>query len=181
MRRRGNDMATSDLRIRTATEADVPHVARIHVDSWRDAYRGVIPDTAIDARTVEGAIAMWLAHLARYPANLTVAEERDGQIAGFSCAGPVTDAQRSGPYEFEVYAMHVRPDIRRNGFGAALLRDALRRARDDLGMRSMIVWTLEGLHLSRRFYEREGGAVVKHGHLSVGGAEVPELAYGWEW
>jgi hypothetical protein len=57
----------------------------------------------------------------------------------------------------------------------------LRRARDDLGMRSMIVWTLEGLHLSRRFYEREGGAVVKHGHLLVGGAEVPELAYGWEW
>jgi GNAT superfamily N-acetyltransferase len=174
-------MATLGLLIRTATETDAQHIARIHVDSWRDAYRGVIPDAAIDARTVEGATAMWLANLAKCPGNLTVAKEQDGQIAGFSCAGPVTDAERSGPYEFEVYALHVRPDIRRNGVGAALLRDALRRARDDLAMRSMIVWTLEGLHLSRRFYEREGGTVVKQGHLSIGDVALPEFAYGWEW
>ena len=174
-------MATSDLLIRNATEADLPHVAQIHVASWRDAYRGVIPDAAIDARTVDGATEMWLANLAKYPANLTVAEMADGQIAGFSCAGPVTDAERSGPYEFEIYALHVRPDIRRNGIGAALLRHAMTRAGDDLNMRSMIVWTLEDLHLSRRFYEREGGTPVKRGHWQVGGGELPELAYGWEW
>lgn len=174
-------MANSDLLIRSAADADVPHIARIHVDSWRDVYRGVIPDAVIDARTVQGATAMWSANLAKYPANLTVAETPDGKVAGFSCAGPVTDAERSGPYEFEVYAMHVRPDIRRSGVGAALLRDALRRARDDLHLHSMIVWTLEGLHLSRRFYEREGGKLVKHGHFSIGGVELPELAYGWEW
>lgn len=48
-------------------------------------------------------------------------------------------------------------------------------------MRSMIVWTLEDLRLSRRFYEREGGKVVKHGHWQVGGVALPELAYGWNW
>ena len=48
-------------------------------------------------------------------------------------------------------------------------------------MRSLSVWTLEGLHLSRRFYEREGGRLVKHGHWQVGGGVVPELAYGWNW
>lgn len=171
----------SDLLIRRATEADIPHVAQIHVASWRDAYRGVIPDAVIDVRTVEGAIEMWSANLAKYPANLTVAETPDGQIAGFSCAGPVTNTERSGPYEFEVYAMHVRPDIRRNGIGAALLRHAIKRARDELHMRSMIVWTLEDLRLSRRFYEREGGEVVKRGHWEVGGVALPDLAYGWDW
>ena len=174
-------MAKSDLLIRRATETDIPHVAQIHVASRRDAYRGVIPDAMVEARTIEGAIEMWLAHLAKYPANLTVAEMPDEQIAGFSCAGPVTNTERSGPYEFEVYAMHVRPDIRRNGIGAALLRHAIKRARDELHMRSMIVWTLEDLRLSRRFYEREGGKVVKRGHWEVGGVALPDLAYGWDW
>jgi GNAT superfamily N-acetyltransferase len=141
----------------------------------------LIPDAMIDARTVEGATEMWSANLAKYPANLTVAEMSHGQIAGFSCAGPVTDTERSGPYEFEVYALHVRPDIRRNGIGAALLRHAITRARDELHMRSMIVRTLEHLRLSRRFYEREGGKVVKRGHWEIGGVALPDLAYGWNW
>ena len=173
-------MEKPDLTIRSATDADVTDVARIHVASWRDAYRGVIPDAVIDARGVEGAAAMWSANLAKFPGNLTVAETPDGQIAGFSCAGPVTDLERSGPFESEVYALHVRPDMRRRGVGAALLRHAIRRARDELHLHSMIVWTLEGLRLSRRFYEREGGTLVKHGVWQVGGVTLPDVAYGWD-
>lgn len=85
---KGSDMAKLEVLIRTATEADAPDVAQVHMASWRDAYRGVIPDAAIDARTVEGATEMWLANLGRFPENLTVAELPDGQIAGFSCAAP---------------------------------------------------------------------------------------------
>lgn len=174
-------MTNSDLLIHSATERDVPHIAQIHVASWRDAYRGVIPYAVIDARTVEGAAAMWSANLAKFPANLAVAVTPDGQIAGFSCAGPVAEGSKSMPYDFEVFALHIRPDLRRHGIDAALLSQAMRRAQGELRMRSMIVWTLEGLHLSRRFYEREGGTLVKQGMWQVGGVELPELAYGWLW
>jgi GNAT superfamily N-acetyltransferase len=88
-------------------------------------------------------------------------------------------AAPSGPYEFEVYALHVRPDLRCSGIGAALLRYEMARARDGLHLRSMIVWTLESLHRSRRFYEREGGVLVKRGTLEVNGVTLPDVAYGW--
>jgi GNAT superfamily N-acetyltransferase len=178
--RSGMAMATSELMVRRATGTDLPHIAEIHVASWCDAYRGVIPDAAIDARTVESAAQMWAASLAKFPDNLAVAEMAAGHIAGFSCAGPVTDTERSAPYEFEVYALHVRPGRRRNGIGAALLHAAIARARDDLGLRSMIIRTLQGLHLSRRFYEREGGTLISEGHWTIGGVAVPDVAYGWD-
>jgi len=70
--------------------------------------------------------------------------------------------------------------MRRHGIGAALLRAAMARARDGLGLRSMIIRTLRDLHLSRRFYEREGGTLISEGHWTVGGIAVPDVAYGWE-
>lgn len=173
-------MANSKPLVRRATEADLPYVAEIHVASWRDAYRGVIPDAVIDARTVEATAEMWAANLAKFPDNLPVAEMPDGQIAGFTCAGLVTDKQRSGAHQFEVYALHVRPDVRRHGVGAALLHAAMARARSNLGLRSMIVHTLRDLRLSRRFYQREGGTLISEGHWTVGGVPVPDVAYGWD-
>ena len=30
--------------IREATHADIPAIARLHVDSWRTTYKGILPD-----------------------------------------------------------------------------------------------------------------------------------------
>lgn len=46
-------------------------------------------------------------------------------------------------------------------------------------MMSAIVWTLNALTLSRKFYEREGGELVKTGVWHIDGAALPEVAYGW--
>jgi hypothetical protein len=40
----------ADFVIRAATEADVPALAQIHVDEWRWAYRGLVPEGLIDSR-----------------------------------------------------------------------------------------------------------------------------------
>jgi ribosomal protein S18 acetylase RimI-like enzyme len=171
-------MAPQGFTIRTATDADLEAVARIHVASWQDAYKGIIPDTLIANHTVQGSLLGWRSTVAKYPENVTVAAMTNAAIAGFCCAGPVVHTAKNAPFEFEIYALHVEPGLRRNGIGAALLRAALARAKSE-GMRSAIVWTLEGLTLSRRFYEREGGHLVKTGVWSLGGYELPDLAYGW--
>jgi hypothetical protein len=42
----------------------------------------------------------------------------------------------------------------------------------------MIVWVLRD-NPYRRFYEAVGGEVVSERMISIGEAELPEVAYGW--
>jgi ribosomal protein S18 acetylase RimI-like enzyme len=172
-------MADPKYEIRRATEADLQAVAEIHVASWRDAYKGVVPETVLAGRSVDGALPGWRSTFAEYPANITVACAQDGGIRGFCCAGPVVDAAKNAPFEFEIYGLHVSPNSRQRGIGASLLREALARARDREGMDSAIVWTLKDLKLSQKFYQREGGKQVKSGVWSFGGIALPEVGYGW--
>ena len=165
--------------IRTATDTDLPCVAAIHMASWQDAYRGVVPEGLLARRTVKGALAGWRSTFAAHPRNIRVATDESGAVTGFCCAGPVTDHKSNAPFAFQIYGLHVLPASRRHGIGAALLHDALRRAAWSESMTSAIVWTLEALTLSRKFYEREGGELVKTGTWHIEDVALPEVAYGW--
>jgi GNAT superfamily N-acetyltransferase len=171
-------MAKPNLPIRGAAEADLPAIAAVHLASWQEAYRGLVPQAVLFGRSIEGCHAGWRLILANHPEDIALASTPDGRVHGFCYAGPVVDSARSGPFEFEIYGLHVAPSARRQGFGASLLHRALARAHR-AGMRSAIVWTLEGLKPSRRFYEREGGKPVKSGFWSIDGVTLPEIAYGW--
>ena len=165
--------------VRTATESDLPVVARIHMASWQDAYKGILPDALLAGRTTNGALAGWRKTFTDYPGNITVACAADGAVIGFCCAGPVVDAGKNAPFQFQVYGLHADPPHRRQGAGAALLRAGLDRSLHEFGMTSAIVWTLEDLTMSRKFYEREGGTIAKTGTWNAGGFAIAEVAYGW--
>jgi ribosomal protein S18 acetylase RimI-like enzyme len=162
--------------IRPAGEADLPAIAAIHMASWQDAYRDVVPEAVLLRRSVADCLTGWRLMFADQGQNISVACTPEGRIHGFCCAGP-TNAARNAPFAFEVFGLHVSPRSRRLGIGASLLRHALARASAQEG--SAIVWTLEALSLSRRFYEREGGRPVKAGVCTIDGIEFAEVAYGW--
>jgi GNAT superfamily N-acetyltransferase len=172
-------MANPSCSIRRAAQADLPAIAGIHLASWLDAYRGVVPEAVLLGRSIEGCLAGWRETFASYPENLTVARAPDGRIHGFCCAGPAVDTARDAPFAFEIYGLHVAPSSRRQGIGASLLRQALARAASREGLNSAIVWTLRDLELSRKFYEREGGRPVRSGVWSIDGIPLAEIAYGW--
>ena len=169
----------SPISVRPGIAADLPLIARIHMASWRDAYRDVIPDEILGGRTVEGSLRGWRSTFEQYPDNITVAELANAECVGFCCAGPVVDVEKNDPFEFEIYGLHVEPKARRKGVGAALLRAAFKRAVVRERMNSAIVWTLKGLEMSREFYAREGGELVKTGTWRIGAFAIPEVAYGW--
>jgi len=167
-------------RVRIANEADLLQLAEIHVASWQDAFRGVVPDTILDGMSVAASLKRWIKNFAACPANIAVALGEDGEIAGFCCAGPITDGDDWEQYPFRVFALHIRPQKRGRGIGSALLDDALDRAAHRKGLHTAILWTLEALVRTRRFYEREGGVLVKKGLWQIDGIALPEVAYAWQ-
>jgi len=165
------------IRVEVAGERDLRRIAAIHVDSWQDAFRGIVPDAVLTGHSVERSLELWRGNFDRYPGNLTIARQGDS-VVGFCCAGPAVNQAKNAPFEFQIYALHTSPALRRRGIGAALLRQALARCRAG-GMTRAIVWTLDQLVLSRRFYEREGGQPAKTGVWTVGEFTLPEVAHGW--
>jgi hypothetical protein len=65
-----------DHRVRTANEADLLQLAEIHVASWQDAFRGVVPDTILDGMSVAASLKRWIKNFAAFPANIAVAPAR---------------------------------------------------------------------------------------------------------
>ncbi|MFI1279253.1 hypothetical protein ACH4U5_00520 [Streptomyces sp. NPDC020858] len=53
------------LTVRIMTEADVPAVSAVRVTGWQAAYAGIVPQTFLDAMTVEADAQQRRQHLAR--------------------------------------------------------------------------------------------------------------------
>lgn len=152
-------------RIRAARPEDARPVAQVHVDSWRHAYRGVLPDEYLDRLSVDDREAMWLGAFADPdPKSGALVAEVGGRIVGFASFSPSRDEDvrdRTG----EVPAIYVEPSSLGTGVGRELFRAAAERLRD-AGFTRATLWVLEANTSARRFYEKAGwtwdGAVSTH-------------------
>ncbi|HXF82119.1 MAG TPA: GNAT family N-acetyltransferase [bacterium] len=167
------------ITLRSATAADAVGIAHVHVETWRTAYRGILPAELLAALSVERRAAGWrqaAAHSGQEGRSLTVAED-DGRIVGFAAGGPV---QTPDPvFTGELYAIYVLDACQRRGIGRWLVR-AVAEALAAGGHRAMLVWVLAANSAARRFYESLGGRHVRDREVSLGGAAYPEVGYGWD-
>lgn len=107
---------------------------------------------------------------------MAVSGEAEAQIVGFAAGGPVRQAVPG--HTGELHAIDLLPEVQRRGTGRRLLgRVAADLARS--GHVHPCVWMLAD-NPSRAFYERLGGREVARAYVSIGGAELPELAYGYD-
>ena len=68
--------------VRNAVRGEANQIAKIHVDSWQVAYRGLMPQSYIDQFTRERRERMWTRVMTEQLANLIVVEKQK-EIVGF--------------------------------------------------------------------------------------------------
>jgi L-amino acid N-acyltransferase YncA len=165
------------MQIREATIADVAAIARVHVESWRTTYKGLLPDDYLANLTYERREPLWREVLSK-PAGhrlVYVAEGKAGNVVGFASGGP----ERSGDpvYAGEVYAIYLLEGWQRQGIGRQLTVTLVKRLIQQ-GFTSLLIWVMAD-NPSRRFYEALGGRQVRDRREMTGGVEVKDVAYGW--
>jgi ribosomal protein S18 acetylase RimI-like enzyme len=172
-------MRSRDVATRPATPADAAAIARVHVDAWRETYRGLVPAGYLAALSYAERERMWTEALGERGERrgvIYVAEAPTGRVVGFASGG----RERGGDpvHTGEVYALYVLAEHQGRGVGRALLArvfEALAAA----GFPSALLWVLEA-NPSRGFYERLGGRRLRSQTIEIAGAPLEEVAYGWE-
>ncbi len=169
--------AGGSTRPRRARPSDVAAIARVHVDAWRAAYAGLVPQAHLDALSVENRRKLWerLIRTPPDPRHATFVSARGDAVLGFADAGPARGGELDPDRVGEVTSIYLRPDVVGTGLGRALMAHALRHLARR-GFREAVVWVLEGNERARRFYRaagfvEDGGRTVWRGS----GAELPEI------
>jgi ribosomal protein S18 acetylase RimI-like enzyme len=164
------------LLIRRAHLDDAQAISRVHVETWRRAYVGQIPDEYLESLNADQRVAVWNEHLAD-PNLDTFIADNDGSIVGFASLGVSRDSD-ADRHTGELQSIYVLPDYWRLGIGAALCREVLSRA-SQRHFASVTLWVLETNQQARSFYEAHGfGAdgATKHERRSPT-LELKEIRY----
>lgn len=154
-------------RARIADIRDAADIARVHVASWRAAYRGILPDDLLDRLTVADREALWQQVLSDNRVRVAVVEE-NAAVHGFISVGPSRDTD-ADKHTGEVSAIYLAPNAWRRGHGTLLMNHALQVARAN-GWSQLTVWVLRDNTNARRFYE--------HMDFNPDGAQREEMVQG---
>lgn len=171
---KNGDPENGSCSIEPARVQDAVGIAAVHVDVWRTAYPGLVPDHSLTSLSVARLAPRYRAAILREQGIFVARATQEPQVVGFTT---VSTYGRGRPAEGEVETLYVLDDWREGGVGRALLRRAARHLADR-SCRSLFLWVLED-NPSRWFYERLGGRPALRSMTQVGGRMLPQTAMVW--
>jgi GNAT superfamily N-acetyltransferase len=164
--------------LRFAQAADEAAIARLHADSWRTAYRGILRDDFLDGNVGANRRELWrtrFSEINREDQLILVSEER-GEIQAFACAFLDADPEWGTLLD----NLHVIPGLKGRGLG----RQLISRVAENIRLRglhsTLHLWVYEQNLQARGFYERLGGVIADCvAEAAPDGSRVNALRYGW--
>jgi ribosomal protein S18 acetylase RimI-like enzyme len=169
----------AELLTRAARPADVPELARLHLASYRAAYRGLLPGAFLAGLTLADRERRWRASLANPERKTFITNIRNGPhvpLAGLAEIGPCRDTDApSGTGE--LIALHIAEAFWRRGIGERLHDRAVREMIAH-GLATATLWVLTGNERARAFYEAMGwSADGRARDITMDGVTIPEVRY----
>lgn len=154
--------------IRQAVLQDAEAIAKIHVQSWQESYKGIIGQSFLDNISYEKRLEMRRKILNANDVMTYVACNPQNEIVAFCDRGPAHNCSEA---EWEIYAIYVLEKYKHQGIGKKLFEHAGK----DLS--SVIAWVLKENKTARRFYEGQGGQLIQKHAIKIGTQSLDEVCY----
>jgi RimJ/RimL family protein N-acetyltransferase len=143
----------ADYLIRRATEHDASRIAEIHVETWRAAYRGLIPDDFLAGMDVQRRALTWKSIIGA-PDEVVLVALRGERIVGF-CSFLRSRDSAAPPEIGEVAAFYAAPSEWGRGAGRSMMAATLDHAAGH-GYVAVTLWVLSSNERAKRFYSKAG-------------------------
>jgi ribosomal protein S18 acetylase RimI-like enzyme len=166
------------LALRLACPDDVDGVARLHVESWRQSYRGSYSDAFLDGDPLPERIAAWKPRFsAPGDGDFTIVAERDDALVGFVYV--IADEESTNGALIQ--NIHVAPTLKRHRVGSRLLAEAAKVLISRRPAAALWVWVRTDNAPAQAFYEALGGhrSAQKLGGPFPDGSRAPVVRYEW--
>lgn len=147
-------MPQTSITYRPATPFDAPRIAALHARSWRENYRGDLPDTFLDKEVLSERLSTWTDRFSTPSDDMQVMlAERDNELVGFCCVLLHHDPEDGTLLD----NLHVRQDYQGTGIGRRLIRWAAITtiAEDPEG--KLYLWVLKNNTSAAAMYRHIGG------------------------
>ena len=169
--------------LRRAHAADIPVLARLHIEAWRETYDGWMPADVLANLDPTDWEARWRTQMsvaATDPAHAVfLALDASGQPAGFGACRRQT-SQKLLPlgYDAEIVSLYLLRRIQGQGVGRRLVLEMSSHLIAH-GCRACGFWVFRDSLGARDFYERLGAAPTGvEGVWEIFGMTLPDMAYG---
>ncbi|MBX3029783.1 MAG: GNAT family N-acetyltransferase [Chloroflexi bacterium] len=166
--------------IRRADATDAERLARIDRDAWEHAYRGLVPDAALDEWIAESP-AHWRTILTTMdpdaPQRQWVAE-RATEVIGYATTSPARAMWLEPPAGAgELTNLYLAPAVIGSGAGRRLFEHAMTDLHER-GFDPLLVWAFRDNPLAHRFYRRMGLVIdVPHHTWVLDGVACPIVRF----
>ncbi|MEP3280308.1 MAG: GNAT family N-acetyltransferase [Stappiaceae bacterium] len=141
----------NNLVIRVARDTDRAAIAALQADSWRSAYRNILPSEYL-GEPVGLELANHWAGLEITSNDVVMVAEFNDEIVGF-----ISIWCRPEPY---IDNFHTKPEFKHRGIGSNLLVRAAEQLLQ-LGQKTAHLWVIQTNLPAKKFYERMGGKVTE--------------------
>jgi ribosomal protein S18 acetylase RimI-like enzyme len=170
------------MRFRSAIPRDAPALGALHVASWRETYKGILPDEMLASLSEEARSAMWAGVLGDPEANagtMVYIAEDQGRLVGFGSCGKQRDQMLAElGFGGEIGAIYVLRSHQHLGIDRSIM-SLMAQALLEADRRAASLWVLRENRVARTFYERLGGKVVGEKKDETPQVALVEMAFGW--
>ena len=144
------------MRIRPATDTDIPAIAKLYTDNWKATDQGLLSAAFLAGMTYEHSAEKWLAYIHTERQGIFVAVDEQDRVMGFAAHKPYAELANC----LLLDSLHISPSVQGGGIGKQLIFTVGKYAADNHAEK-MAICIVKGNDRAENIYTHLGARHYK--------------------